>query len=374
VAMMDNGIKSGLGHVQIRPAGYEESRKMGMLLEDPDALKKKVSGIKMENVFSSDRFEKEGLLRIGSFTRGVLFIGINPESEKSVSLYADWMDEGSFLSSKNSGAASKIIPCLIGRMNADKMEIGAGDWAVLSLSDQRGTYKSLRCSVQGIFSSSIEPIDKYTVLVRREDLSQFFAEKDNLISYFVFLGKSVESSEEIKKTLIMNFQDKDSLEILAYSDLEKYFTSAMEMIEYFEWIFYFILLIGVALILFDSIMMSIYERMQELGIMHAIGSRPGFIFFMVMYESILLTMIGSVLGILFGGSIILYYQIYGLDLSYFAEGLEGVGKMGSTIYPSITPKDIIETLIYPLVLSVIAAFFPALKAVKISPVRSIYNR
>ena len=93
-----------------------------------------------------------------------------------------------------------------------------------------------------------------------------------------------------------------------------------------------------------------------------------------MYESLLLTLIGSILGFLFGGAIVLYYRIFGLDLSYFSKGLEGVGKLGSTIYPFISLKNILETLAFPLVISILAAFFPALKAVKISPVKAIYNR
>ncbi|MDH5655588.1 MAG: FtsX-like permease family protein [Spirochaetia bacterium] len=373
IAMVENGIKSGLGHVQIRPAGYEESRKMGMLLQDPLSIQINIEDHKIKNTHFSGRFEREGILRIASFTRGVLFIGIE-ENEKKVSHYSDWTNEGEFLFPEKTGLHPGTVPCMIGRINAEKMEVAPGDWAVLSLSDQTGTYRSVRCIISGIFSSSVEPIDKYTVILTRRDLSEFYSEKDDLYSYFVFLGESLEHAEKIKGSLQNTFSGNSEIEILSFSDLEKYFSGTMEMVDVFSWIFYLILLIGVALILFESITMSVFERMRELGIMHAIGSRPLFIFAMVIYESILLTIIGSFLGIALGGFLILFFNIYGLNLSYFSEGIESIGKLGSTVYPFLTPLNILEALYFPFLISIASAIFPALKAVRISPVKAIYNR
>lgn len=248
-SIMDSGIKSGLGHVQIRPEGYNETRKMGLLLDDPDSIRNKLQQMRLKDINYSERFEKEGLLRIGSFTRGVVFIGIQPDNEAMVSNYAKWIDEGTFLKSSGHIAGSKIIPCIIGRANAEKMEIHAGDWAIVSLSDHKGIYRSIRCSVQGIFSSAIGPVDRYTVLLNRRDLSNLFAERDDLVSYFVFLGNSLESSAPLKKNLLTSLSDTKNIEVLSYEDLESYFTKTMELIDYFTWIFYLLMLIGVALIL-----------------------------------------------------------------------------------------------------------------------------
>ena len=140
-----------------------------------------------------------------------------------------------------------------------------------------------------------------------------------------------------------------------------------------RWITHLILMIGFALILFDSVSMSVYDRMREIGVIRAIGSPGGLVFWMVIFESAVLSLMGAGLGILMGGSIVTYYYFAGPNLGVFAKGLSIVG-LGSVLYPYLTAADLAETLLVTLAVALLAALYPAWRAVRITPVEAIYHR
>lgn len=372
-SMVEVMIGSGLGHVQIRPEGYDRTRKSGMLLPEPERL---LGLLENSNLPSwAPRLEREGLLRAGSHSQGVQIIGIDPDREAGTSSFGSWVSEGAFdFQVDERDRASGIIGCILGKTTGEKMEVGTGDWAILSVAGKGGSYNSIRCRITGIFRAPAEPMEKFMVFADRKNLSHLFANSDNQLSYIVMMAPTMEQADELKNQGVQLTQGVPGIEILTYDQMEKGFKQMMDMMDSFSFVSYLVLLAGVALILFDSITMSIYERMREIGILRAIGSRPRMIFWMVIMESTILTLGGSIAGILLGWMITLYFQYTGLDLSAFSAGLESFGGMGSVIHPYIRWSDVYQGLIVALLVSIVSGIFPARKAIRMSPIKAIYNR
>ena len=386
-AMISSGIDTGLAHVQIRPAGYLQTRKLGLVLEDGAAILARLRAIneKLSTPAATDakfkyapRLEREGLLRMGSFSRGVSFVGIVPELEKDVSSFKKYVIAGAFTTATDEkDRLQGIVPCIIGRENARKMEVDVGDTVILTLNDASGSSRSARARVTGIFQSPAEPVDKYVVLMGLADLSRLYAGESDKIGYFAFRGKSLSGSDSLKtrvKTALGAALPLSKYEVATHAELEPSIPGILNMADQFNWIVSVIMLIGFAFILFEGVMMSVFERMREIGIIRAIGARPNFLFWMVIFESILLTFLGCLGGIALAAGITFYFQFYGLSLAMFAKGMETFGRSGSVIYPFLTVKDLGIALFVSLIVSVIAGAFPAWKAVKISPVKAIFNR
>lgn len=374
-SMIDVMVGSGLGHVQIRPEGYEATRKSGLLIPDASELLKKFQSDSQNEFLFAPRLEREGLLRAGGFHRGVQMIGVESERESGVSSYSSWVIDGNFdFDVGPSEEKSGILPCVIGRANASKMEVEIGDWAILSIAGKEGNFQSARCRITGIFQAPAGSLEKFLVFLRRKDLSILFAGNENQLSYISFMTGSLDEAAALQDRIKNRVGKFRGIEILRYDQLEKGFRQLLDLMDSFSFVAYLILLLGVALILFDSVTMSVYERMKEIGIIRAIGSRASMVFWMVLYESVFLATTGSIAGVVLGWFITLYFQFYGLDLSAFAKGLESMGGVGSTIYPYLTWNNAIQGILVAMGVSFFSGFFPARKAVKIAPVNAIYNR
>ena len=369
--MIDTALKSGLGHVQVRPQGYSDSRKISLKLEDPAAIAKKLEGYK--NINYSFRLEKEGILKAGNVAQGVNFIGVDPETEKGISSFHKWIEAGSFLSGEPS-ENELIIPCVIGYSNAVKMVLEPEDYVVISVTREDGTLYSIRGVVKGIYHSASDPLDRHVVLLNRRDLSRIISTGTDSASYVTFFGKNMDMAGTYKEEIQKQLAGTGNVEVMSFSDLEPTITRLFDMMDQLYWIIYVIIFFGYAFILFESVSMSVFERMREIGIMSAIGSGPFILFGMIMFESILLTVMGSLGGSLLSQLIVWYYQFNGLSLEAFAKGMESWGGAGSTIFPYLNIRDIANGVYFAAIIAFFSAIYPAFKAVKISPIKAIYNR
>ena len=127
----------------------------------------------------------------------------------------------------------------------------------------------------------------------------------------------------------------------------------------------------VAFGIMNTIQMSVFERIRELGVMLAIGTRPLQVRSMVILESFIIAVFGVLLGVVLGSAVSYYYQVSPFDMSFAAEEMK-IWGINSTIFPArITLWVIMYTAIITLVLAVVFTFFPAKKASRLDPIRAI---
>ncbi len=373
----DSAIESGMGHIQIRPEGYLKSRKTGMVLQREVEIQSHLEKLKKKSphFHYAFRMEREGLVRMGSHSVGVVIYGVDPEMEKGISRFDEWLIRGEYL--KSQGVEMTI---LMGKVNADKMELDTGDYVILSLANALGDPVSVRARISGIFQSIAEPIDKYMVLVNRDQLSRIYLGKSGIKSsgYATILAHSLEDVRPWKKLfqaeLLAAGSTGGKVEIADYADLEPGIARMIEISRSSMMIFYVILLSGFSLTLMNTILMSVMERTREIGMMMAMGARGTIIFLQIVTESVLLSALGSLAGILLGVIVILVLSGPGISLAAFAKGMEMMGKSGTLIYPSLAWFDIISSFSIAMIMSIAASVYPAWKAVRMLPVKAIYDR
>ena len=121
----------------------------------------------------------------------------------------------------------------------------------------------------------------------------------------------------------------------------------------------------------NTIQMSVFERIRELGVMLAIGTRPLQVRAMVLFESFIIAVLGILLGVVLGSVVSYLFQIYPLDMSATAEEMK-VWGINSTMFPAkLTFGVVFVTSVITLILSIIFTFFPAKNASKLDPIRAI---
>jgi putative ABC transport system permease protein len=117
--------------------------------------------------------------------------------------------------------------------------------------------------------------------------------------------------------------------------------------------------------------MSVMERTRELGIMMALGTRPRAIVTLVLYESLVLALVGILAGLALGLPVVQYLGVRGLDLSRYASGLQSIPGLTGIIYPVFIPANLVRPELVLLGLSVLAALYPAWRAARLQPADAI---
>jgi ABC-type lipoprotein release transport system permease subunit len=132
------------------------------------------------------------------------------------------------------------------------------------------------------------------------------------------------------------------------------------------------LIIALAMIfgIVNTMLMSVFERIQEFGVLMAIGMRVRRIFVMILFEAGFLGLVGTAAGLALGTGLLLVFSRIGIDFSIFSEGLTSFG-VGAVIYPRLTVDTILNVLVIIPLTTVLGAVYPAARAMRLQPVAAI---
>ncbi len=140
----------------------------------------------------------------------------------------------------------------------------------------------------------------------------------------------------------------------------------------------FVLLIvytAIAMVILNAMLMSVFERIREFGIMKAIGVSPWQLAGLIYMESMIQVTVASILALVIGVPLSYYFQTHGIDLSgWSSTGTIGGVAMDPIWYSRVTQWSIGVPVIYLFVISALAVIYPTVKAALIQPIRAIHYR
>jgi len=357
--MLNNQVGSHVTHMQIHRAGFHKNPVIQSTIADSEQI---------ENVLRSDpdivqysrRVVTFGLLSSATNSSGVSIVGIDPERERSLTTIRSYIVEGSYLT----GAPREIV---LGKALAEKLEVGLGDRVVAMASAKDGTMGSELFRVAGLFETFSSEFDKTSIYVPRSSAQTMLA-LGSEVSEFAMLVTDPDRLTEIAERLRGRLGEE--YEVLPYMDLLPFLVLQIELYDQSMVIFYVI--VGIALIfgIINTMLMSVFERIKEFGVLKAVGMKNGRILIMVLTEALFLGMLGTVVGFLVGYLVYLPLSTSGLDLSAFSGSLRSFG-VGAIIYPVLTAGVITNALIIIPLMAVAGAVYPAVRAMRLEPVHAI---
>jgi ABC-type lipoprotein release transport system permease subunit len=137
-----------------------------------------------------------------------------------------------------------------------------------------------------------------------------------------------------------------------------------------SWVIYGMVFVGMAFGIANALLMAVYERIREFGVLRSLGLPASRLLALVLLESILLTLSGVALGLAFGVTLVLWLGHVGIDLSSLADGLEAYG-IGTTVHLELRWGDLGSPIGIALVTALVAALWPAWKAVRLRPAEAL---
>jgi putative ABC transport system permease protein len=362
--LVDNTIGTSLGDIAVHRRGFQDSMKLEYNFTPGPHIMYLLNNNKSIKAYAP-RVKVKGMIRSSEAARGVMIIGVDPAREKNVSTidhYTIKKGGGRYL---DDPSADEII---ISKSLAEKLDLYIGDKAVVMLQDENNDIQGVGLHVVGFFETPMGRFDKSVVFMGIKKLQEMTG-LGRSISEITAIVSDENRVDAVKQYLVSGMHDS-SLEILSWKDMAPNLVDTIQLINAAMLIFFMIIFITVIFSIANTLIMSIIERFHELGVMKSIGTRPSYVFFMVVFEAVNLGLVGLAVGIIVGVPVVLFLGYHGVDMSFAAESVRNWGT-GSIIYPEIQLKDIFMASEVVLVTTILAALYPALKAARIQPLDAL---
>jgi len=354
---IESAINLQSGHIQVRAATYDENKsslKWEDLVQNPDQIASQIAALDLVKA-ATPRLFASGFLSTGNESAGVRIYGIDPASAAN-DPYREGVISGSFLTANDREGV------LIGRPIADKLHLNAGDQVDLSVNTSDGNVDEQTFNVRGIYTTNTYGFDNSTIFLPLAK-AQAITQTENHASTIFVLLKDTSSTDSVVNALKVS-----NLKVLTWKDLNLLFVDFETMAQSYISIFYLIILAITASVIINTLIMSVYERTREIGILSAIGMRGGRIMALFLVESSLLAVGGVIMGLVLGLLATTYFNRFGFYIGNM--GLTGI-LISDTIYAKLTLNDTISLTIMTFVVTLLAGLYPAVMASRMQPVEAL---
>ena len=151
--------------------------------------------------------------------------------------------------------------------------------------------------------------------------------------------------------------------------MDTFLGSMLAVQDGFALVFMVVVFLALSFGLVNTLVMAVFERVREIGLMQALGMRPRLILVQILLESLYLLCLGLLLGNLLALVTIKPLES-GIDISSVAQGMEMMG-MGTSLYPVLSSADMVMSTAVVVILGLLASLGPAWRASRLDPVTAL---
>jgi putative ABC transport system permease protein len=359
IEILDNQIRSHIAHIEIHSKGFNDNKIIENSMQRYDRIEAVLAH--QPNIESfSRRVITSGIISSASNSSGIMIIGVEPDRESKITKIKESVVAGRYLDT----AANEII---ISKKLAEKLTVELDDKLVLMVSDVDGHVSSDVFRVSGLYRTSGADFDRFYVYIPLRHAQQMTGLGSG-ISEIAIITRNTDQLAQTQSVVASSIGD--TYEVLTYLDLIPNLIMLVDVGKQSMVVYYLIIGIAILFGIINTMLMSVFERTRELGILMATGMKNLRIFSMIIIESFFLSIIGTLIGVAIGLLIYAPLASNGIDLSVVGEGFTLIGA-SPVIHPILTARGMANALTIIPLISMIAAIYPAYKATRLEPVRAI---
>ncbi|MCB0374688.1 MAG: ABC transporter permease [Sinomicrobium sp.] len=357
---IDESVFKRLSHIQIHHPLFTAENEPGYTIANTGELLGRLQAD--SSVFSaSSRVIATGMITSPTTGSGVKIIGIDPLSEKKQTGLHENVREGAYF---ESGSENEI---LIGKKLAKKLKIRLRSKVVLTFTDSNSEMVAAAFRVSGIYNTKNSSLDEVNVYVRQQHLRTLLALKPSESNEIAILLKDEARLDSVKKYSAGLFPQA---KVEDWKELSPELGLVVESFNLYTYIITGIILLALTFGIVNTMLMSVLERIRELGMLMAIGLNKRKLFSMIMLETLCLTLAGCPVGLLAGWLSVDFLGKQGINISMFSEGLASYG-FSSVIYPALEAQKYTIVAVMCLITALFSAIYPAYKAQQLNPSEAI---
>lgn len=360
--MIHNVVSYSSGYLQIHKKGYWDEQSIdNSFEEDQNLYKLLLETPKITHILP--RIQTFSLASNLDKTKGVLVLGINPVKEKEVNRLQDKIVKGDYIESVQDNGV------VVGEGLASQFKLKVNDTLVLLGQGYHASSAAGKYRVKGIIKLGSIELNNNVVYMSLQQAQQLLGADKHITSISVILEKGTHLNT--LKGSIQKLIGLDTYEVMSWKEMMPELDQFIEADSSGHYIIIGVLYLIIAFGLFGTILMMVFERQHEFGILIAIGMKRALLALMLLLESIMISLIGCFLGIIGGIFIVKWFTIHPIQFTGdLKEVYEDYG-IESIIYFSSDEKVFFTQTLIVLVLSTLLALYSGYNVMKLKPVEAI---
>lgn len=361
VQKIEASIHNELSHIQLHDSGFVQDPSLHYSINNAATVEENIASIPGVKAVCS-RIKSMAMASTAATGAGVMVNAIDPAKEKQVSDIYEFITEGDYFEKE-----SKSAPILISQKLSTKLKARLGSKIVITIQHTSGELAYGLFRVTGIYKTSNTMFDEPNVFIKKSDIIDLAGYDPSRATEIAVLLENEELTDQAVDRLKKIYP---ALSVMSWKELEPLLAGLSSMMDQMSYWLLVIILIAMAFGIINTMMMAVLERTRELGMLMAVGMNKRKVFLMIMLETVLLSLVGTLGGVIAGAVTIHYTGINGINFSKWAEGYEAWGY-SALVYPMLYNSFYIGMTILVIITAIISSVYPARKALKLNPAAAI---
>jgi len=363
-AIFGNAVRLYGGNIQIHAPGYraKASRLPMYPLDNADAVVQ-AADAQPQVVAAAKRINTGGIITSDEGSFPVSITGLEPTVETPVSIQAENISRGRFLSADEGDAI------VIGQGLADLLKVNVGDRVKLLGRSQRGQMRQRTMTIVGIYDLGMREAEERAVFMTLPEAQTLY----NLRRQATEVAVTLQNVGQEKAVLATLKTALPGVEVDSWQTLKPEIRETMQTKQVFTSVMGLIVVLIASIGILNLMMMAVFERTREMGVLAALGMKGRQIMGLFLLEGTLIGLVGAVIGCLLGLLLLGVVGQVGIDLS-FASGMGEIGAlMGDRLYPSVTVGGVISRGVAVAFIAMLASLYPAWQAARQEPAEALHH-
>ncbi|MEN8250381.1 MAG: ABC transporter permease [Bacteroidota bacterium] len=359
--MIENAARFYTGYIQVHQNGYWDDKMLDNSFLNNQELINTITSTEGVEV-AVPRLESFALASYGTKTKGALVMGIDPNTEDSLTRVREKIVDGEYLE-----PTDKAV--MIAEGLSEYLRLGVGDTIILIGQGYHGANAAAIYPIKGIMKFAVPMQNNQTVYMPLKEAQWFYAAEDRLTSIALVVDKAKNVDRIVND--ISAKVDLEALEVMGWRDMMPELVQGIEIDDISGRVMIWILYAVIGFGMFGTFLMMTMERMYEFGIMMSVGMRRYIMQFVVFLEMIMISGIGALVGVGISLPILAYYYKNPIIMSgEFADSIEEFGVEAGYFF-SMDASIFYGQAWVIFFMSLIFALYPLIVIMKLKPVEAM---
>jgi ABC-type lipoprotein release transport system permease subunit len=362
-AIYGNAIRVLGGNIQIHAPGYgAEVDQLPLLPLSNDQALVQAAQAQPQVMSAARRINTGGMATTREGAFGVTIVGVEPDKELPVSLVAQKVSAGRYL------AAGDTDMVYIGQGLATAMNVAVGDRFTLAGRGAHQQMRSRTMTVAGIYNLGMPDIEKGTVYVSLGEAQDLYGLSGQVTEIAISL-KRIGDEPAVMNALRPGLAGDEIVSWqTSFPELQSALATKGAAMNVFSVIMLGIVGIGIL----NLLLMAIYERTREIGILAALGLKPYQISILFLLEGMLMGVVGVVVGVALGLALNGVLGIVGLDFGSMSSLSSYMALISGKVYPTLGTEQLPMRVLTALIITTLSALWPAYEATQREPAEALH--
>lgn len=356
--MLKNAVEVYPGYIQITNSAFRDTPSYDNLIFDAKKVLENLQKNSDVDTFTP-RFETSALYSSETKTIGAMITGIQPESESRISKLKSDLIEGKYLQNDDTNAL------YIGKELAKRLKVEVGDTLSFISNGADYSFCADNVTIKGIFQTGLYTFDANSAFLNKSYFDAIFSSA-NMATHIIVLPKNPADSLALSNTIQRSLEQ--TLISQSWEESMESLVKAMELDSTFGYFTLGIFFIVIFFVIMIYTLLVVFSRVKEIGVLRAIGTTSKEVFGMLIFESVLLSVISVLIGGLIGGYLAYYFFINPIELgSEYQEQFKQYGIMSTALPTDFNLLTIFRDMMIMFFLGVLSTLYPILKINTLTP-------